>query len=447
MYTLEREVTIMSAFDKIIGYTNIVKELVRIADVLRDPAPYTRLGARAPRGLLLHGVPGVGKSLMAECLIEESGRKVFICRKTQSDGAFIDTIRETFAAAAKSAPSIVFLDDLDKFSDHEEDRSNEEEFAAVQACIDEVRKEDVFILATANDIDELPRSLTRAGRFDRIIQVDAPKTADSEQIIAHYLKKLPTLENMNIEEAAATIANLIPGHSCADLETAVNEAALLAGQNGLTYIPMSYLIRACLLTAHGVSPDSIECYRTDDPDDPGNRMTNAAWHEAGHAVVAETLSPGSVTLVCIHEETNDSLGFTSYAKSPRNHNLLTRSNEIVRTLGGRAAQELRFGLADLGAESDLEDASCMLSDLINAGGYGFSLLNNPYRGYSEALRARREIVMASELERLYLRAKEILSENRDFLNALTVALLEEGYLTGEEVRALKEEVTSRRSAC
>ena len=158
----------MSEFDRIIGYEAIKKELEQISDVLRNPEEYKKLGVKAPRGLMLYGEPGVGKSLMASALIEASGLKAFTCRKDRPDGEFVNRITATFEAARKEAPSIVFLDDMDKFANGDEDHPDAEEYVTVQSCIDESRDKGVFVLATVNDICCLPRSLRRStGRRPR----------------------------------------------------------------------------------------------------------------------------------------------------------------------------------------------------------------------------------------------------------------------------------------
>lgn len=164
----------MSKFDCVIGYEFEKQELRQIADVLKNKEAYEKLGVSSPKGLLLHGEPGVGKSLMAKALIEESGRPSFICRKDRPNGDFIKAIKSTFTAALRSAPSIVFLDDMDKFANGDEMRRDAEEYVTVQSCIDEIRGSEVFILATANNIRHLPNSLIRAGRFDRTIEIEAP---------------------------------------------------------------------------------------------------------------------------------------------------------------------------------------------------------------------------------------------------------------------------------
>ena len=164
----------MSKFDMIIGYAAVKKELRQIADTLKNREAYEKLGVSAPRGLLLHGEPGVGKSLMASAIIEESGRKAFVCRKDQPNGDFVKVIKATFDKAIQNAPSIVYLDDMDKFANEDKQHTDAEEYVTVQSCIDEVKGKKVFVIATVNNMDKIPNSLLRAGRFDKIIHVIIP---------------------------------------------------------------------------------------------------------------------------------------------------------------------------------------------------------------------------------------------------------------------------------
>lgn len=139
-----KEVHTMNAFDKIIGYKSIVDELLRIADILKNTEEYRRKGVNIPHGLLLHGEPGLGKTLMTKCLIEESNRHAFFCRKDKHNGDFVDTIRGAFETATKNEPSIIVLDDMDKFANDDEHHRNSEEYVTVQSCIDSVKEHDVY---------------------------------------------------------------------------------------------------------------------------------------------------------------------------------------------------------------------------------------------------------------------------------------------------------------
>ena len=173
----------MNAFDRVIGYEGLKKELMQVSDGLKNTEVYEKLGVKPPRGLMLYGDPGVGKSLMAFCLIEASGRKAFVCRKDRPDGEFVNHITETFRAAKEAAPSIVFLDDMDKFANNDSNHKDSEEYVTVQSCIDTFRHAEVFVLATANDVEDLPDSLIRPGRFDRVIEVEAPAGKDAVEIV------------------------------------------------------------------------------------------------------------------------------------------------------------------------------------------------------------------------------------------------------------------------
>jgi cell division protease FtsH len=157
----------MRELDRVIGYEGIKQELYRIIDIIRDPAKYKSLGVSAPKGILLSGEPGIGKTLMAKSFIKEAGLKTFTIRKDRPDGAFVDLIRETFKEAEKAAPSIVLLDDLDKFANEDDYHRDAEEYVTVQACIDDVKESDVFVLGTCNNSRKLPDSLVRSGRFDK----------------------------------------------------------------------------------------------------------------------------------------------------------------------------------------------------------------------------------------------------------------------------------------
>jgi len=179
----------MRELDKVIGYEGIKREMYRILDVLKNPEQYNILGVNVPKGILLHGEPGIGKSLLARCFVAESHRPFYIIRKNKSDGEFVDHIRKVFREAAENAPSMILLDDLDKFANEDAFHTNAEEYVTVQACIDEVRDNEVFVIATVNDIHSLPGSLKRSGRFDKTFRMSFPKGKTAVKIISYYLSK------------------------------------------------------------------------------------------------------------------------------------------------------------------------------------------------------------------------------------------------------------------
>ena len=432
----KERVFFMKAFEKIIGYSSLKKELMQISDTLKNREAYDKLGVSAPRGLLLYGEPGVGKSLMASAIIEDSGRPVFCCRKDSPNGDFVKKIKATFDKAAESAPSIVFLDDMDKFANGDERHPDAEEYVTVQSCIDEAKGKEVFVLATANDIDCLPDSLCRPGRFDRTIEVDVPPREDAVQIIAHYLKSKRFVEEVD----PTVIAKIMIGHSCADLETVINEAGLYAGYDRAESITMEHFLKACL---HTVSDKNGLANEQDDfsshLSDPHHMASQFIYHEAGHAVVSEVLCPGSVTLVFAGNLRQEEGGFTRDYREPGSSLLEGRKKRIITSLGGMAAMEQKFGLPDVGCASDLNYAFDKVRNLLSDTCInGFSFYT---RGYSDSERrmADRDQAVAAEVERYYRKAKEILSANWDFFEKLAVTLAEKKLLSAVDIQKIREE--------
>ena len=242
----------MSAFEKVIGYESIKNELMQICDMVHNKERYESLGARMPSGVLLHGDPGIGKTLIAKCFIEECKINTYTLRSNKGTDKFVDEITEVFEKAKKNSPSIIFLDDMDKFANDDEAHRDAKEYVAVQAGIDSVKECDVFVIATTNDIRKLPQSLIRPGRFDKTIIMKSPTKEDAQKIIKHYLNNKKLSKNVNFDD----LCNMISYHSCADLETIINEAAISAGFAGKESINMDDLIAAVLRLQYN-SPDDL----------------------------------------------------------------------------------------------------------------------------------------------------------------------------------------------
>lgn len=217
----------MKTFEKVIDYETIKNELMQICDMVHNKERYEALGARMPSGVLLHGTPGIGKTLLAKCFIEECGLDTYTLRNNKGGDKFVDEITETFEKAKENAPAIIFLDDMDKFANDDECHRDAKEYVAIQAGIDSVKDFDVFVIATTNDIRKLPDSLLRSGRFDRTIYMQSPSTDDASKIIEHYLKNKKLSDNVDFND----LCKMMSYHSCSDLETLLNEAAIRAGFN------------------------------------------------------------------------------------------------------------------------------------------------------------------------------------------------------------------------
>ena len=418
----------MSEFDKIIGYEMIKNELQRFISVLKEPERYLKLGVKIPSGILLCGNPGLGKTLMAKCFIAETGCKAFTLRKEKPNGAFVDQIKETFENAKRASEgiTIIFLDDMDKFANEDEQHRDAEEYVTIQSCIDDCKEEGVFVLATVNDRNCLPDSLLRVGRFDKIIELEAPEGRDAELIIRHFLDQKQTVGNIDAEE----IYRIMESNSCAELETAINEAGIFAGYAGRDKIEQEDILKACIMILAG----SIE--KTDRENLADTKKI--AIHEAGHAVVAEILQPGCVSLVSLCRFTNGIEGFVRKKQSERQRfskELL--EYDVMSDLGGKAAIEMAYGIADVGCYKDIRKAyrtvERFVDDYCVLGFDTFTRNHEP----SQYMLTKKDQLIAAELERYYQNAKRILLENRAFFDAIVEALMEKKTLTWREVQKIR----------
>ncbi|MBO6011846.1 MAG: AAA family ATPase [Oscillospiraceae bacterium] len=402
----------MNAFDKVIGYDGIKKELLRVCDMIRDGERYSRLGAKLPQGVLLFGDPGLGKSMMAKCFIEECGLPAFTLRKTSGGDGFVAKISETFAEAKRKAPSVVFLDDLDKFANEDDDHADAEEYVAVQAGIDDVKDCGVFVIATVNEMGKLPRSLRRSGRFDRQIGFDVPTETDARKIISYFLSLKKVSPDVDLED----INRMFSYNSCAELETIINEAAVSAGYAGKDCIGMDDLVESVLSMQYGATDDCLRCSE--------DRKRRTALHEAGHVVALEALVPGSVGLASIRTSGGDAgNGFVHRCK-----NIERRPHEAIVSLAGKAAVELYYAdSVASGCQRDISYAyNVVRGGIADNATLGFGMTDVSWRQFevSESMNARNEAVTQAELERCMLMSRDILVRNRKLLEE-TAALLEQ----------------------
>ena len=420
-----------SAFDKVIGYETIKKELFQICDMIHHKEKYKKIGASLPKGLILYGNPGLGKTLLSTAFIEESGIPSYTIRRNKGEGDFIAEIADTFAKAKENAPCIVFLDDLDKFANEDEKHRDAKEYVAVQAGIDDVAQQEVFVIATANDMDKLPESLVRSGRFDRTIEIEKPDEEDAEKIIKYYLSNKPVSPSVNFED----LSKMIRYSSCAELETILNEAAIIAAYSGNEQIEMNDLVSAVLRQQYD-SPD--EAFTVTDDDE----ARRTAIHEAGHLVCSEVLCPESVGLASIRPNgrSHGTGGFIYRCKDLRR-----RPHFILVALASKAAVELYY--ADhvaAGCSSDLKRAAGLLREgILESATSGFGMINGQFRPgeCSESLSARREAVVSALLEQYFLKSKDIMIKNRSFLEKIADELVQKGTLLYSDIHRIKESVT------
>ena len=414
----------MENFESIIGYQAIKLELSRILDQLIYPEKYAALGVNEPHGLLLHGEPGVGKSTFAQSMVIGCGRTSLVCRKDKSNGDFVKEIVRVFDEAEKNAPSVVLLDDLDKFANADESHCDSEEFVTVQACIDKVKEKRVFVIATANNVRKLPKSLIRPGRFDHVLELKCPQGRDAEDIVEYYLSKKSYVADMDFKR----IARLLEGRSCAELENVINQAGAYAAFDGRARVEMKDMVKAILRIVFE-APESFD-------KDPST-LPLTACHEAGHALVAELLQPDSVNLVTVLNHDSYAAGITSlYRDEGYFHHKKMMENRVMCLLAGKAAIEICYGTVDPGANEDLRRAFDIVHRFVDnycSHGFGqFVFDQYPSNGVLD----RRDSQVAVEMEHYYTQTRKIIIENRAKLDKLTARLIEEKTLLGDQVQEI-----------
>lgn len=409
-------------FKNIVGYDNTKKTLERLIDVLNNQEKYKKLGSTIPHGLLLYGPPGLGKTTFSKEILKNVNRKTYTIRKTKSDGSFIDYMTNIFNKAKENQPSIILLDDLDKFAE-DNNTKNAEEFVTVQSLIDNIKNEDIFVIATANNRHILPESLLRSGRFDIKIKIDYPTEKESFDILKHYLKNKKIDKDVNIKN----ISYILECKSCADFEKVCNQAGIYAGFKNKEKIGNNELLRAALELTYDTNIEEL--------DKEDKYALNTAYHEAGHAIVGECLEPGSVSFISIARTDSETKGLTKYHINDNYFDDITfMENRIITLLAGKAATEIIYNKCDTGTESDIRRAyditARLIDDYCKLDFYSF------YRGEStsEKVKEKKSENINKTIEKYYIKAKEILIENKSKLDLLANTLNNKKILFQEEIQ-------------
>ncbi len=418
----------MDKFDeKVIGYDSIKETLRQIADVLKRPEAYKEKGVSMPRGLLMESAPGLGKSLMASILMEESGRKSFVFRRINEGNTFLGEMKDIFDVAKEEAPSILLLEDLNLYV--ESNSPYAPEWACLQACIDETSDADIFVIATTNDTRYMPQSLLRPGRFDYILNLNPPLGKTAEDIVSYYLCDKNLAKDVQISD----IVKAMPQVSCATLETVMNLAAINSVYRDHAHVQKEDIIDALLKVVYNLRKADCE-------EDPQEHQMIAV-HEAAHAVVGEVLHSGSIGIITIRGSHGAiggmESGFAVYAKSEEEF-----QDEIIKTLAGKAGTALIYGIMDIRAVADIKKADQLLDIwLCHFAGGGFSGVEPSENRLSEPRLSYNEAIKSAKLEELYRRAYKILYDNRDFLLAVQKELLEHETLLNSDLAKIRESCT------
>ena len=444
-------------FADVAGLDEEKEELSEIVEFLKSPAKYVKLGARIPKGVLLVGPPGTGKTYLSKSVSGEAGVPFFSISGSDFVEMFVGVgasrVRDLFEQAKKNAPCIIFIDEIDAVGRRRGagmGGGNDEREQTLNQLLVEMDgfsgNEGIIIIAATNRADILDPALMRPGRFDRQVHVGLPDVKAREEILKVHVRKKPLAEDVDLE----IVAKRTPGFTPADLENAMNEAALLTARHNKTMITMDIIEEAITKVIAGPEKRSKVISE--------NEKKLTAYHEAGHAVVARLSSKKDPVHMITIIPRGGAGGFTMYLpEEDRSYASKTEMEDnIVRLLGGRVAEKLVLNDISTGASNDIERATKIaramvttfgMSDELGPMSYGTNddevFLGrdfNKIRNYSEEVAAKIDKEMRKIIDNAYQKTERLLSENMNKLEKVAQALLEKETISGKEFELLFEEV-------
>ena len=428
-------------FDDVAGLEEEKEELKEIVDFLKSPRKYIELGARIPKGVLLVGPPGTGKTYLSKAVAGEAGVPFFSISGSDFVEMFVGVgasrVRDLFEQAKKNSPCIIFIDEIDAVGrkrgaglggGHDE---REQTLNQLLVEMDGFgTNEGIILMAATNRPDILDPAILRPGRFDRTVYVGAPDVRGREAILKIHTRNKPLAEDVDLK----VVAKRTPGFTPADLENLINEAALLTARNNLKEIPMNIIEEASIKVLAGPEKKSRVISEKE------RRLT--AYHEAGHAVTARVLPNSDPVHMVTIVPRGMAGGFTAYLPED-DRQYMTKGqmeDEIVQMLGGRVAEALVLEDISTGAQNDIERATKLARRMVTHYGMSKNLGPMTYgtddeevfigrdfgraRNYSEQVAAAIDKEMRTIIDRAYQKAEEILTENMDKLHKVAEALLE-----------------------
>ena len=446
--------------DKKIGFHSVAglkeekEELEEIVDFLREPGKYTKLGARIPKGVLLVGPPGTGKTLLAKAVAGEAGVPFFSISGSDFVEMFVGVgasrVRDLFEDAKRNAPCIVFIDEIDAVARRRGTGmggGHDEREQTLNQLLVEMDgfgvNEGIIVMAATNRVDILDPAIMRPGRFDRKVTVGRPDVAGRSEILKVHAKNKPLAEDVDLEQIAQTTA----GFTGADLENLLNESAILAAKKNRAFLVQEDIKQAFVKVGIGAEKKSKIISEKE------KRIT--AFHEAGHAILFHVLPDvGPVYTVSIIPTGSGAAGYTMPLpeKDEMFNSKKKMLQEIIVDLGGRVAEELVFDDITTGASQDIKQATAMAKAMVTK--YGMServgLINYDNdedevfigrdlahtRGYGEQVASAIDEEIKRIIDECYLKAKEIITEHRDVLDACARLLVQKEKITREEFEAL-----------
>nr|WP_319396529.1 ATP-dependent zinc metalloprotease FtsH [uncultured Desulfobacter sp.] len=436
-------------FANVEGIDEAKEELTEVVDFLKNPNKYTRLGGRIPKGVLLVGNPGTGKTLLSRAVAGEAGVPFFTISGSDFVEMFVGVgasrVRDLFAQGKKNAPCIIFIDEIDAVGrqrgaglggGHDEREQTLNQLLVEMDGFES--NEGVILMAATNRADVLDPALLRPGRFDRQVVVDMPDIKGREGILRVHMKKSPLANDVD----PVILAKGTPGFSGADLENLCNEAALLAAKRNREKLTMRDFEDAKDKVYMGLERKS-KVIKEDE-------KKTTAYHEGGHALVARFLpNTDSVNKITIIPR-GRAAGVTWFLPEEGDFKYKDQlESELAIAFGGRVAEEIIFKRISTGASNDIKQATKLANRMIRSFGMSDNLAPVSYeehddnifigremtqaKGYSEATAQKIDAEVAAVINRAYATAKIILEENIDILHALTDLLLEEETVMGPEL--------------
>ena len=447
-------------FDDVAGNEAAKQDLSEIVDFLKNPKKYERLGAKIPRGVLLAGEPGTGKTLMARAVAGEAGVPFFSISGSEFAEMFVGVgasrVRDLFGKAKKNSPSIIFIDEIDAVA-HKRDarggagREDEQTLNQILVEMDGFDNDTgVIVIAATNRVDMLDKALLRPGRFDRHVNVTLPERKDRVEILRVHFKNKPVAEDVNIDALAAKTA----GSSGADLANIANEAAITAARLNHKEITNADITEAFERVAIGPERKSKVM------NDQERRIT--AYHEAGHAIVGHVL-PDSDPVHKVTIIPRGRTGGVTWFLPPEDRsykNIYELKDVLARAMGGRVAERMILGKDGIttGASSDLQHVAELSREMVSQEGMGSRLRDQVFnteevnffgdraKNYSE----KTSEIIDAEIEALNKeagqRAEAVLKANKKYLDELATALLEKETLEEGEVSEILKGTTMPESA-